>query len=82
MEVCRLQCDMEACRISFEVRWKFNNGREYTALWLEVDESEWGFQSFNVAVVYTLDFYRYRCFNRDSPQALVKVMGLGSSDIV
>ena len=73
---------MEACRINFKIRWKFNNRRECAAHCLQVDESEWGFQSFNMAVVFTLDFHSYRCFNRDHPQALVKVMGLESSDIM
>ena len=35
-----------------------------------------------MAVVLAFDFHWYRLFNRDSPQALVKVIGLGSSDIV
>ena len=34
-----------------------------------------------MAVVFAFDFHRYRIFNRDSPQALVKIIGLGSSDI-
>ena len=34
-----------------------------------------------MAVVFTFDFHRYRLFNRDSPHDLVKVIGLGSSDI-
>ena len=34
-----------------------------------------------MAVVFAFVFHRYRLFNRDSPQALVKVIGLVSSDI-
>ena len=34
-----------------------------------------------MAVVLTFDFHQYRIFNRDSPQALVKVIGLGSRNI-
>ena len=34
-----------------------------------------------MAVVLTFDFHWYRLFTRDSPQALVKVIGLRSSDI-
>ena len=34
-----------------------------------------------MAVVLTFDFHQFKLFNRDSPQALVKVIGLGSSDI-
>ena len=34
-----------------------------------------------MGVVYAFDFHRYRLFNRDNPQAMVNVTGLGSSDI-
>ena len=34
-----------------------------------------------MAIVIAFDFHWYRHFNRDTPQALVEVIGLESSDI-
>ena len=67
MEVCRLECKMESLEILFQVRWKLNYRRESAACWLQVDESEWDFQGFDMAVVFQFDFHRLRLFNRDSP---------------
>ena len=43
MKVCRLQCYMETFRKSFKLGQEFNDRRESTACWLQVDKSEGGF---------------------------------------
>ena len=65
------QCNMEAFWILFKARWKFDSRGECTVHWLQVNECDWGLKSFNMAVVFTLDFQFNGCLNRNSPVALV-----------